>query len=169
MFYGVRVALFVVFCVLLCWQLFDFLSLFFWRLYCLSFCELRLMILPLVLCCRSLFDFLSLFFWRLYCLSFCELRLMILPLVLCCRSLFVLVVPFLLTIVLSVLLRFTAYDYFFGIFFIKYGRVWIIFKIISTQSVFTSAHRHISGADQGGWGRTRCVPPKIGKKYDFIA
>jgi hypothetical protein len=55
-----------------------------------------------VMLCRPLFVLLSFFFWPLYCLFFFDLRLLI-------TSLW-----YLLAIVLSVLLRFTACDYSFG-------------------------------------------------------
>jgi hypothetical protein len=63
-------------------------------------------------------------FWSLYCLSFYALRLLITPLVssghciVCPSTLygFSLLLWYLLAIVLSVLLRFTASHYYFGIF-----------------------------------------------------
>jgi hypothetical protein len=47
-FCGVHTAQSVVFCVVFCISLFFFLSLFFWPLYYLSFCDIRLWITPLV-------------------------------------------------------------------------------------------------------------------------
>ena len=123
----------------------------FWPLYCLSF-DLRLLITPLVsfdhcIVCPSIYGFrlplwylltiaLSVLrftasdypfgiFWPLYCLSF-DLRLLITPLVsfdhcIVCPSIYGFWLPlwYLLTIVLSVL-RFTASDYPFGIFWPLY-------------------------------------------------
>jgi hypothetical protein len=48
-FSGVRVARSLVLCVMLCWSLFDlFYPFLCWPLYCLSFCDLRLLITPFV-------------------------------------------------------------------------------------------------------------------------
>jgi hypothetical protein len=75
--------------------------------------------------CRSWFVFLYFFIWPFYCLSF-DLRLLITPLVsfdhcIVCPSIYGFWLPlwYLLTIVLSVL-RFTASDYPFGIFWQLY-------------------------------------------------
>jgi hypothetical protein len=115
-FSGVRVTLYIVFCVMFWRSFFVLLYFFFWSLCCLFF-DLRLLIAPLVssncscystfsfICmfCRSLFVLLYFFFWSLCCLSF-YLWLLISPLVssnfscylifsfICmfCRSLFVL-------------------------------------------------------------------------------
>ena len=74
---GVRVARSLVFCVFFC------------RLFCLSFFELQLLIIPFsgvrvarslvffVMVCRLLFVILSFFFWPLFCLCFFELQLLI--------------------------------------------------------------------------------------------
>ena len=72
---------------------------------------------------KSLFGFLSFLFWPLYCLSFFHLQLLTTPLVSCghcivCPSSiysFWLLLWYLVAIVLSVLLPFTASDYSFGI------------------------------------------------------
>ena len=94
-----------------------------WSLCCLSFSDLRLLITPLVsyghcVVCPSLYGF-----WLPLCLSFFALRLLITSLVSCghcvvCPSPrygFWLPLWYLVAIVLSVLLRFTAADYLFGI------------------------------------------------------
>jgi len=94
-FNGVRVARFLVFCVVFRRLFFVLLPFFLWQLYCLSF-ELRLPFTPLAIVlsvlrvtssvytfgncivCRSSYVF-RLHLWQLYCLSF-ELRLPITPL-----------------------------------------------------------------------------------------
>ena len=95
---GVRVARSLVFCVFFC------------RLFCLSFFELQLLIIPFsgVRVARSL---VFCVFCRLFCLSFFELQLLIIPFsgVRVARSLVFCV----LQIVLFVLLRITASDYTF--------------------------------------------------------
>ena len=104
----------------------------FWPLYCLSFYALRLLITPLVsfghciVCPSTLYGFSLPFgiFWPLHCLSFYALRLLITPFVsfghciVCPSTLYGFSLPlwYLLAIVLSVLLRFTASHYSFGIF-----------------------------------------------------
>ena len=55
-FIGVRAARSLVFCVVFCRLLFVLLSLFFWPLFCLSFCDIRILITHVantfsVLCC----------------------------------------------------------------------------------------------------------------------
>ena len=108
----------------------------FWSLYCLSFYALRLLITPLVsfghcFVCLSTFTASHYpfgIFWPLYCLSFYALRLLINPLVsfghciVCPSTLygFSLLLWYLLVIVFSVLVRFTASHYTFGIFWSLY-------------------------------------------------
>ena len=82
-----------------------------WPLYCLSFLDLRLLIIPFGI------------LWPLYCLSFLVLRFLITRLVSCglyiifpsSISDFWLPLWYLVAIILSVLPRFTTYDYPFGI------------------------------------------------------
>ena len=74
------------------------------------------------------FDYLFGIFWPLYCLSFFDLRILITSLVsfghciVCPSSIYGFWLPlwYLLAIVLSVLLRFTDFDYLFGIFWPLY-------------------------------------------------
>jgi len=113
----------------------------FWLLYCLSFCDLRLLLTPLLsfhrcIVCPSNYGFclplcylltvllsvlrftaaayLFVIFWPLYCLTFCDLQLLLTPLLSFDRcivwpSIYVFCLPlcYLLTVVLSVLLWFT--------------------------------------------------------------
>jgi hypothetical protein len=104
----------------------TYLFSFFWSLCCLSL-DLRLLITLLVIVLSVLLRFTASdypfgIFWSLCCLSFFDLRLLITPLVsfghcVVCPSIYGFWLPlwYLLVIVLSVL-RFTASDYPFGIF-----------------------------------------------------
>ena len=82
-------------------------------------------------------------FWPLYCLSFYALRLLITPLVsfghciVCPSTLygFSLLLWYLLAIVLSVLLRFTASHYFFGIFWSLYCLSFYALRLLITPLV----------------------------------
>ena len=109
---------------------YDYPFSIFWPLCCLSFFDLRIMIIPLVsfghcVVCPSLIYglWLSLWYlWPLCCLSF-DLRIMIIHLVsfghcVVCPLIYGLWLSlwYLLAIVLSVLLWFTDYDYPFSIF-----------------------------------------------------
>ena len=76
-----------------------------------------------VMLCRPLFVLLSFFFWPLYCLFFFDLRLLI-------TSLW-----YLLAIVLSVLLRFTASDYPFGIIWPLYCLFFFDLRLLITPLV----------------------------------
>ena len=123
----------------------------FWPLYCLSFYALRLLITPLVsfghciVCPSTLYGFSLPFgiFWPLYCLSFYALRLLITPLVsfghciVCPSTLygFSLLLWYLLVIVLSVLLRFTASHYSFGIFWPLYCLSFYALRLLITPLV----------------------------------
>jgi uncharacterized membrane protein len=123
----------------------------FWSLYCLSFYALRLLITPLVsfgyciVCPSTLYASHYSFgiFWSLYCLSFDALRLLITLLVsfghciVCPSRLYGLSLPFwyLLTIVLSVLLRFTASHYSFGIFWSLYCLSFYALRLLITLLV----------------------------------
>ena len=127
----------IVLSVLLWFMASDDLIGIFWPLYCLFFCDLQLMIIWLVsfdhcIVCSSLIYGFWLsnwgIFWPLYCLFFCDLQLLIISLVsfdhcIVCSSVidgFWLSHWYLLTIVLSVLLWFTASDYLIGIFWPLY-------------------------------------------------
>ena len=97
----------------------------FWPLYCLSFYDFRLLITTLVL----------------YCLSFDALRLLITLLVsfghciVCPSTLFSLPFWYLLAIVMSVLLRFTASHYTFGIFWSMYCLSFYDLRLLITPLV----------------------------------
>ena len=120
----------IVLSVLLWFTDYDYPFGIFWPLCCLSFFDLRIMIIPLVSLAIVLsviwftdYDYPFGIFWPLYCLSFFDLRIMIIPLVsfghcVVCPSLIYglwLSLWYLLAIVLSVL-WFTDYDYPFSIF-----------------------------------------------------
>ena len=120
-----------------------------WPLCCLFFFGLRLLSTPLVscghciVCPSSAYGFWLSFgiLWPLYCLSF-GLRLLITPLVSCghcvvCPSVYGFWLPlwYLVAIVLSVLLRFTASDYPFGILWplccLSFGLRLLIIPLVS--------------------------------------
>ena len=123
----------------------------FWSLYCLSFYALRLLITPLIyfghciVCPSTLYASHYSFdiFWSLYCLSFYALRLLITPLVsfshciVCLSTLygFSLLLWYLLVIVLSVLLRFTASHCSFGIFWSLYCLSFYALRLLITPLV----------------------------------
>ena len=123
----------------------------FWSLYCLSFYALRLLITHLVsfghciVCPSTLYASHYTFgiFWSLYCLSFYALRLLITPLVsfghciVCPSTLsgFSLLLWYLLVIVLSVLRRFTASHYPFGIFWPLYCLSFYALRLLITLLV----------------------------------
>jgi hypothetical protein len=123
----------------------------FWPLYCLSFYALPLLITTLVsfghciVCPSTLYASHYPFgiFWPLYCLSFYTLRLLITPLVsfghciVCPSTLygFSLLLWYLLAIVLSVFLRFTASHYPFGIFWPLYCLSFYALRILITPLV----------------------------------
>jgi hypothetical protein len=102
----------------------------FWPLYCLYFFDLRILIT-------------SLYHWPLYCLYFFHLQLLITPLVsfghcIACTSLiygFWLPLWYLVAIVLSVLLWFTASDYLFGIFWPLYCLYFFDLRLLITPLV----------------------------------
>ena len=105
----------IVFSVLLRFTASDYLFGILWPLYCLSIFNLRLLIYTFGI------------LWPLYCLSFYDLRLMSTTLVSCghcivCPSIYGFWLPlwYLVAIVFSVLLRFTASDYLFGILWTLY-------------------------------------------------
>ena len=123
----------------------------FWSLYCLSFYALLLLITPLIyfghciVCPSTLYASHYSFgiFWPLYCLSFYALRLLITPLVsfghciVCPSTLygFSLLLWYLLAIVLSVLLRFTASHYSFDIFWPLYCLSFYALRLLITPLV----------------------------------
>jgi hypothetical protein len=95
----------------------DYITFYCWSLYCLSFCNVRLLIaipfycwsLYCVSCDVRLLITLPFYCWLLYCLSFCDVRLFIVGYCIVCPS--VMYGFLLLVIVLSVLLWCTASHY----------------------------------------------------------
>jgi hypothetical protein len=153
-------------------------------------------VISLVFCvivCRSLLVLLYFFFWPLCCLSFFDLRLLITPLVstnfsfghcvVCPSSIHGFWLPlwylqtFILAIVLSVLLRFTASDYPSGIYNLFLGTVNLHNKPSQCQNVnefdlifccwcFQQYFSYIMATSfSGGWTQsTQREPPTIGKQ-----
>ena len=117
----------------------DYPSGIFWPLCCLYFLDLRLMIILLVSCGHCIVCHSSI----LYCLSFLDLRLLITLLVSCghcivCPSSiydFWLPLWYLLAIVLSVLPRFTTFDYPFGILWPLYCLSFLDLRLLITPLV----------------------------------
>ena len=102
-----------------------------WPLYCLSFLDLRLLIIPFGI------------LWPLYCLSFLVLRFLITPLVSCglyiifpsSISDFWLPLWYLVAIILSVLPRFPTSDYPFGILWPLYCLSFLDLRLLVTPLV----------------------------------
>ena len=121
----------IVLCILLPFTASDYPFGICWPLYCVSFFHLRLLITPLVSVDHCIVypssiyasDYSFGICWPLYCVSFFHLRLLITPLVsvdhciVYSSSIYGFWLPlwYLLTIVLCILLPFTASDYTFGI------------------------------------------------------
>ena len=122
-----------------------------WPLYCLPFLDLRLLITlwylkAIVMSVLPQFttsDYPFGIMWPLYCLSFLVLRFLINPLVSCglyiifpsSISDFWLPLWYLVAIVLSVLPRFTTYDYFFGILWPLYFLSFLDLRFLITPLV----------------------------------
>ena len=102
-----------------------------WPLYCLSFLDLRLPIMPFCI------------LWPLYCLSLLDLRLLIIPFVFCGHCIgfpssihdFWLPLWYLVAVVLSVLPRLTTSDYPFGILWPLYFLSFLDLRLLITPLV----------------------------------